>query len=47
MQLFVNTFRNSAKYSPEYGSAVDGVPIQTGGRPALDGSRHPNPPGSA
>ena len=46
MQQFVNTFRNSSKYSPEYGSAVDGIPVQTGGRPALDGSRHPNPAGS-
>jgi Protein of unknown function (DUF3105) len=47
MQQFVNTFRNSAKYSPEYGSAVDGVPVQTGGRPAMYGSAQPNPPGSA
>jgi Protein of unknown function (DUF3105) len=47
MQQFVNTFRNSSTYSPEYGSAMDGVPVQTGGRPALDGSRQPNPPGSA
>ena len=47
LQQFVNTFRNSAKYSPEYGSAVDGIPIQTGGPPALDGSKQSNPPGSA
>jgi hypothetical protein len=47
MQQFVSTFRNSPKYSPEYGSAVDGIPVQTGGRPALDGSKQPNPAGSA
>jgi Protein of unknown function (DUF3105) len=46
MQQFVNTFRHSSRYSPEYGSPVDGVPVATGGRPALDGSRQPNPPGS-
>jgi hypothetical protein len=46
MQQFLNTFRNSPKYSPEYGSAVDGIPVQTGGRPALDGSKQPNPAGS-
>jgi hypothetical protein len=46
MQQFINTFRNSPKYSPEYGSAVDGIPVQAGGRPALDGSSQPNPAGS-
>jgi hypothetical protein len=46
MQQFVNTLRNSSKYSPEFGSAVDGVPVQTGGRPALDGSKQPSPAGS-
>jgi hypothetical protein len=46
MQQFVTTLRNSSKYSPEFGSAVDGIPVQTGGRPALDGSQQPNPPGS-
>jgi hypothetical protein len=46
MQQFVDTFRNSSKYSPEYGSPVDGVPVATGGRPARDGSQQPNPPGS-
>ena len=34
MQKFVDTFRNSATYSPEHGSPVDGVPVTTGGRPA-------------
>ena len=46
MQKFVDTFRNSRTYSPEYGAAVDGIPIQTGGRPASDGSSEPNPPGT-
>jgi hypothetical protein len=46
MQQFVDTFRNSQKYSPEFGAAVDGIPIQTGGRPASDGSSQPNPPGA-
>lgn len=47
MQQFVDTFRHSQKYSPEFNAAVDGIPVQTGGRPALDGSRQPNPPGTA
>ena len=46
MQKFVDTFRNSPTYSPEYGAAADGVPIQTGGRPASAGSSEPNPPGT-
>jgi len=46
MQTFVDTFRNSATYSPEYGAAADGIPIQTGGRPASAGSSEPNPPGA-
>lgn len=47
MQQFVNVLRHNAKYSPEFGSAVDGIPIETGGRPATDGSLLPNPSGSA
>jgi hypothetical protein len=47
LQKFVDTFRHNPKYTPEYGAAVDGIPVQTGGRPALDGSKLPNPPGSA
>ena len=47
MQRFVDTFRNSRKYTPEFGSAVDGIPVQTGGRPAADGATQPNPPGKA
>ena len=46
LQKFVDTFRDSRTYSPEYGAAVDGIPIQTGGRPASDGSSQPNPPGA-
>jgi hypothetical protein len=47
LQKFVDTFRHTAKYTPELGAPVDGVPVQTGGRPALDGSRQPNPAGLA
>jgi hypothetical protein len=46
LQQFVDTFRNKQKYSPEFGGPVDGVPVQSGGRPALDGGTKPNPPGS-
>ncbi len=45
MQQFVDTFRANATYSPELGSAVDGVPVPTGGRPASDGGAVPNPAG--
>ncbi|MBW4031780.1 MAG: DUF3105 domain-containing protein [Acidobacteria bacterium] len=45
LQQFVDTFRNSSTYSPEYGGAVDGIPIQSGGRPASGGGTQPNPPG--
>jgi Protein of unknown function (DUF3105) len=47
LQQFVDTFRHKQKYSPEFGAAVDGIPVQTGGRPALDGGTQPNPAGSA
>jgi hypothetical protein len=47
LQQFVDKFRHNATYSPEFGAAVDGVPIQTGGRPALDGSKQPSPAGAA
>jgi hypothetical protein len=46
LQQFVDTFRNKQKYSPEFGGPVDGVPIQSGGRAALDGGTKANPPGS-
>ena len=35
LQQFIDTFRHNPKYSPEYGAAVDGIPVQTGGTPAL------------
>jgi hypothetical protein len=47
LQQFVDTFRYKQKYSPEFGAPVDGIPVQTGGRPALDGGTQPNPPGVA
>ena len=46
LQQFVDTFRYKQKYSPEFGGPVDGVPVQTGGRPALDGGTQPNPSGT-
>ena len=46
LQAFVDTFRNSRKYSPELGSPVDGVPVLTGGIPASNGSALPNPEGT-
>jgi Protein of unknown function (DUF3105) len=42
LQQFIDTFRHNPKYSPEYGSAVDNIPVQTGGSPALNGSSQPN-----
>jgi hypothetical protein len=42
IQQFIDTFRHSQKYTPEYGSAVDGIPSSTGGNPALNGSSKPN-----
>ena len=47
LQQFVDTFRHSQKYTPEFGSPVDGEPIQTGGRAAEFGANQPNPPGVA
>jgi hypothetical protein len=41
LQQFIDTFRHNQKYTPEYGSAVDGIPVGTGGTPAL-GSSQPN-----
>lgn len=38
LQQFIDTFRHSQKYTPEYGSPVDGIPVQTGGQPAINGS---------
>ena len=42
LQQFIDTFRHNQKYAPEYGSAVDGIPVQTGGNPALNGSSQSN-----
>ncbi|MGC4109096.1 MAG: DUF3105 domain-containing protein [Nocardioides sp.] len=39
LQQFIDTFRHNQKYAPEYGSAVDGVPVSTGGNPALGSSQ--------
>jgi hypothetical protein len=46
LQTFVDTFRASQTYSPEAGSPVDGVPVQTGGRAASNGGTVPNPEGA-
>ena len=46
LQQFVDTFRNSRTYSPEYGSPADGIPVRTGGQPSINGSSKPNPAGS-
>lgn len=46
LQKFVDTFRNKQKYSPEFGGPVDGIPVQSGGRAALDGGTEANPPGT-
>jgi len=46
LQQFVDTFRHSQTYSPEYGSAVDGEPVETGGRAAEFGATKPNPAGA-
>lgn len=46
MQHFVGTFRHNPKYTPEYGARVDGVLIETGGRPAGSGRKNPFPSGS-
>jgi hypothetical protein len=45
LQTFVDTFRASKTYTPEYGSPVDGVPVETGGRAASNGGAVANPPG--
>jgi hypothetical protein len=46
LQQFVDTFRHSQTYSPEFGSPADGIPVQTGGQPAVNGSSQANPAGS-
>ncbi|MFC6706480.1 DUF3105 domain-containing protein [Flexivirga alba] len=47
LQKFINTFRHSQKYTPEYGAPVDGIPTGTGGRAAAYGATKPNPSGTA
>ena len=47
LQQFVDTFRHSEQYSPEYGPPVDGVPTGTGGVAASNGAAKPNPDGVA
>lgn len=50
LQEFVNTFRHNKTYTPEFGSPVDGVPINAGsqqgqlggGNPAMYGSKYAN-----
>lgn len=42
LQQFIDTFRHNQKYAPEYGASVDGIPVSTGGNPALNGSSQPN-----
>ena len=46
LQQFVDAFRHVEKYTPEFGAAVDGVPVLTGGQPAINGSSEANPQGS-
>ena len=45
LQNFVDTFRSSQQYSPEFGSPVDGIPTGTGGVAASNGAAVPNPGG--
>ncbi len=46
LQQFVDAFRNSSTYSPEYGGGVDGIPIESGGQPVQYGATKSNPPGT-
>ncbi|MGN6723316.1 MAG: DUF3105 domain-containing protein [Marmoricola sp.] len=43
LQQFVNKFRHNQTYSPEFGAAVDGVPVSVGGRAAMYGDTLANP----
>ena len=47
IQQFIDKFRHNKTYTPEYGAAVDGIPVQTGGQPTLYGSKFANPAGTA
>ncbi|RKS71449.1 uncharacterized protein DUF3105 [Motilibacter peucedani] len=43
LQKYIDTFRVSKKYTPEYGNSVDGAPVSIGGRAAADGGTPANP----
>lgn len=43
LQQFVDKFRHSQTYTPEFGSPVDGVPVNIGGRAAIYGGKFANP----
>jgi len=47
IQQFIDKFRHNKTYTPEYGAAVDGIPVETGGQPLMYGSKFANPSGSA
>jgi hypothetical protein len=47
LQKFIDVFRHNRTYTPEYGSSVDGIPVQTGGRAAKYGGTKANPAGAA
>jgi len=47
LQKFIDVFRSNKKYTPELGSSVDGIPVQTGGRASQYGGTKANPAGAA
>lgn len=47
LQKFIDTFRHSQTYTPEYGAGVDGIPTETGGIASQYGATKPNPGGHA
>lgn len=46
LQQFIDKFRHSKTYTPEYGSSVDGIPVQTGGQALMYGGKFANPSGA-
>lgn len=46
LKRFIDAFRCSPRYSPEYRNAVDGIPTRIGGVPAADRGTRPNPAGT-
>ncbi|WP_223691964.1 DUF3105 domain-containing protein [Leifsonia poae] len=46
LQRFIDTFRHSRQYTPEFGAAVDGVPTGTGGVAVTSGAIKANPSGT-